>query len=205
MGLFYKEYLKRVLDFFIALLGLIILLPFCIIILPVVSLSNGGPTFFYQTRPGLNDHLFKLIKLKTMTDKRDSLEKMLPDNSRLTTFGRFLRSLSIDELPQLINILKGDMSLVGPRPLLTEYMPLYNAFQRRRHEIRPGITGWAQVNGRNKLSWQEKFELDIWYIDNVSLILDIKILLMTLFKVLKREGINSGDVVTMEKFTGSIE
>jgi lipopolysaccharide/colanic/teichoic acid biosynthesis glycosyltransferase len=205
MRFFYKKYLKRVLDFLIALLGLIILLPLCIIILPVVSISNGGPVFFCQTRPGLNGRMFKLIKIKTMTDKRDSFGKILPDNSRLTNFGRLLRSLSIDELPQLINILRGDMSLVGPRPLLTEYMPLYNAFQERRHEIRPGITGWAQVNGRNKLSWKEKFELDIWYVDNISLILDIKILLMTFSKVLKREGINSGAVVTMGKFTGNCE
>jgi lipopolysaccharide/colanic/teichoic acid biosynthesis glycosyltransferase len=138
-----------------------------------------------------------------MTDKRDESGKLLPDNSRLTNLGRLLRSLSVDEFPQLINILKGDMSLVGPRPLLTEYLPLYSEFQKRRHEIRPGITGWAQVNGRNELSWQKKFELDIWYVDNLSFILDLKILLMTVSRVIRRQGINSGDIVTMEKFTGN--
>jgi len=199
----YRDYFKRILDFLAALIGLIVLLPFCIIILPVVSISNGGPVFFCQIRPGLNNHLFKLIKLKTMTDKRDEFGKLLPDNSRLTNLGRLLRSLSVDEFPQLINILKGDMSLVGPRPLLTEYLPLYSEFQKRRHEIRPGITGWAQVNGRNELSWQKKFELDIWYVDNLSFILDLKILLMTVSRVIRRQGINSGDIVTMEKFTGN--
>ena len=201
----YRDYLKRILDFLIALIGLIILLPFCIIILPVVSISNGGPVFFCQTRPGLNNRLFKMIKLKTMTDKRDESGKLLPDNSRLTILGRLLRSLSVDEFPQLINILRGDMSLVGPRPLLIEYLPLYSEFQKRRHEIRPGITGWAQVNGRNELSWQKKFELDIWYVDNLSFVLDLKILLMTVSRVIQRKGINSGDVVTMEKFTGNDE
>lgn len=146
-----------------------------------------------------------MIKLKTMTDKRDESGKLLPDNSRLTILGRLLRSLSVDEFPQLINILRGDMSLVGPRPLLIEYLPLYSEFQKRRHEIRPGITGWAQVNGRNELSWQKKFELDIWYVDNLSFVLDLKILLMTVSRVIQRKGINSGDVVTMEKFTGNDE
>jgi lipopolysaccharide/colanic/teichoic acid biosynthesis glycosyltransferase len=143
------------------------------------------------------------MKFKTMNDLRDETERLLPDNERLTGVGRFIRSLSLDEFPQLINVLKGDMSLVGPRPLLPEYLPLYNARQARRHEVRPGITGWAQINGRNTLSWEEKFEMDVWYVDNMSFLLDIKILFLTLLKVLKREGINSGSAATMERFTGS--
>ena len=179
------------------------MLPLWLILIPVISLSNGGPVFFTQTRPGLNGCLFMLLKLKTMNDKRDKSGKLLPDNARLTNVGRFIRSMSIDELPQLVNVLRGDMSIVGPRPLLPEYLPLYNERQARRHEVRPGITGWAQVNGRNAISWEEKFDLDVWYVDNISFGLDMKILFMTFLKVLKREGISSVSATTMEKFNGS--
>lgn len=186
-----------------SILGLILIIPLFIIIIPVVSVSNGGPVFFVQTRPGLNSNYFKLIKFRTMNGKRDSSGKLLPDAKRLTNIGRFLRSLSIDELPQLINILKGDMSFVGPRPLLTDYLPLYNARQVRRHEVRPGMTGYAQINGRNRVTWAEKFELDVWYVDNLSFMLDAKILFVTVLKVFKREGINSFNSVTMQRFIGS--
>jgi undecaprenyl phosphate N,N'-diacetylbacillosamine 1-phosphate transferase len=190
-------------DMVASILGLIVIIPLFIIIIPVVSVSNGGPVFFVQTRPGLNSNYFKLIKFRTMNGKRDSSGKLLPDAKRLTNIGRFLRSLSIDELPQLINILKGDMSFVGPRPLLTDYLPLYNARQVRRHEVRPGMTGYAQINGRNRVTWAEKFELDVWYVDNLSFMLDAKILFVTVLKVFKREGINSFNSVTMQRFIGS--
>ena len=166
-------------------------------------MSNRGLVFFTQTRPGLNGRFFHLMKLKTMTDKREPSGLLLPDNLRLTVVGRFIRSLSLDELPQLINVLKGDMSLVGPRPLLPEYLPLYNTHQARRHEVRPGMTGWAQVNGRNNLSWEEKFEMDVWYVDNLSFKLDMKILFLTIKKVIRREGINSTSAATMERFYGT--
>jgi lipopolysaccharide/colanic/teichoic acid biosynthesis glycosyltransferase len=183
--------------------GLLVVMPFSLLLLPALAFSNRGPVLFIQTRPGLRGKPFRLMKFKTMNDLRDETERLLPDNDRLTGVGRFIRSLSLDEFPQLINVLKGDMSLVGPRPLLPEYLPLYNARQARRHEVRPGITGWAQINGRNTLSWEEKFEMDVWYVDNMSFLLDIKILFLTLLKVLKREGINSGSAATMERFTGS--
>lgn len=188
----------------IALVGLIILSPLFLILWIGLSIANkGGGAFFLQERPGKDEKIFKVIKFKTMNDRRDENGNLLPDSERLTTIGRWIRSLSLDELPQLINVLKGDMALVGPRPLLVQYLPLYDDVQRRRHEVRPGITGWAQVNGRNAISWQEKFEHDVWYVDHLSLSLDIKILLKTIEKVFKREGINSEAAVTMEPFQGN--
>lgn len=169
----------------------------------LVAMSLGRPVFFRQTRPGLHGKPFQMLKFRTMTNERDEHGNLLPDAQRLTRFGRFLRATSLDELPELWNVLKGDMSLVGPRPLLMEYLPLYSERQARRHEVRPGITGWAQVNGRNALSWEEKFELDVWYVENRSFWLDIRILVLTLWKVIRREGISHGDEATMHKFTGS--
>jgi undecaprenyl phosphate N,N'-diacetylbacillosamine 1-phosphate transferase len=174
-------------------------------ILIILSLENHGKIFFVQLRPGKRTKMFKLVKFMTMNEKKDSRGRLLDDKERLTPFGRFIRSLSLDELPQLVNVFKGEMSLVGPRPLLPEYLSLYNARQARRHEVRPGVTGWAQVNGRNTLSWEEKFEMDVWYVDHLSFALDVKILFLTLLKVLKREGINSSNSTTMERFSGSSE
>ena len=199
----YKKFLKRFIDLILASFCLIIILPFVIILLPIVSLSNRGPIFFTQLRPGLNGKLFRFAKLKTMNDNLDESGKPLPDSLRLTHFGRFIRSFSIDEFPQFINIIRGEMSLIGPRPLLPDYLPLYNAFQNRRHEVRPGMTGWAQVNGRNTLTWEQKFQMDVWYVDNLSFKIDMKILFLTLMKVLKRDGINSASTATMERFTGN--
>ena len=164
---------------------------------------NKGTPIFYQQRPGKSGKVFKIIKFKTMNEKKDSNGNLFPDKDRLTTTGRFLRSTSVDELPQLINVLFGDMSLVGPRPLLVKYLPLYRPFQARRHDVKPGITGWTQVNGRNTLDWENKFDLDIWYVDNISFKLDMKILWLTIIKVFKREGINAGDATTMKPFTGN--
>jgi lipopolysaccharide/colanic/teichoic acid biosynthesis glycosyltransferase len=199
----YRKFVKRIIDISIAalalLITLLILIPVCI----VLYFVNGGKVFFVQTRPGWNGKPFNLVKLKTMNDSRDSHGKLLPDSQRLTSTGAFVRTLSIDELPQLINVLKGDMSLIGPRPLLERYLPLYNEFQRRRHEVRPGITGWAQVNGRNTLSWQEKFELDVWYVDHMSFWLDMKIIFLTIKKVLRREGISAANEATMKPFMGN--
>ena len=200
----YRHFFKRLLDFMIASIGLIILSPLFLILWIWLSIANkGAGAFFVQERPGKDEKIFKVIKFKTMNDKRDENGNLLPDSERLTTIGRWIRSLSLDEIPQLINVLKGDMSLVGPRPLLVQYLPLYDEMQRRRHEVRPGMTGWAQVNGRNAISWQEKFAYDVWYVDHLSLSLDIKILLKTVEKVFKREGINSQDSATMEPFTGN--
>jgi len=194
---------KRLFDIVISLLALLILsLPIGALII-LVRYKLGSPIFFKQIRPGLDAKPFEMIKFRTMIDAYAANGALLPDSERLTPFGSFLRSTSLDELPELWNVLKGDMSLVGPRPLLIEYLPLYSSSQARRHEVRPGITGWAQVNGRNALSWEEKFALDVWYVDNRSFWLDIKILLMTVKKVLLREGISGGGEVTMPKFTGS--
>ena len=188
----------------IASIGLILLSPLFLILWIWLSIANkGAGAFFVQERPGKDEKIFKVIKFKTMNDERDAKGNLLPDSERLTRIGRFVRSLSLDELPQLINVLKGDMSLIGPRPLLIQYLPLYDEMQRRRHEVRPGITGWAQVNGRNAISWQEKFAYDVWYVDHLSLSLDIKILLKTVEKVFKREGISSQKSATMEPFTGN--
>lgn len=194
--------MKRLLDFIAALAGLLLLALPLLLIIWLIRRKLGSPVFFSQVRPGLYGKPFKMIKFRTMTDQRGSDGELLPDAERLTPFGRRLRSTSLDELPELWNVLKGDMSLVGPRPLLMAYLPLYSEDQARRHEVRPGVTGWAQVNGRNTLSWEDKFKLDVWYVDHQSLWLDIRILLMTLKKVIVREGISAEGEVTMTKFTG---
>lgn len=194
--------LKRLFDILFSALGLFVLAPLFLIIAWQVRRKLGSPVLFRQLRPGLNSKLFELIKFRTMTDERDEAGTLLSDEVRLTKFGKFLRSTSLDELPELWNVLKGDMSMVGPRPLLIEYLPLYSPEQARRHEVKPGITGWAQINGRNAVSWEEKFRFDIWYVDNRSLWLDIKILLMTVRKVLSRDGISAQDHATMEPFKG---
>lgn len=199
----YKHFFKRIFDFVISLTGFIILSPVFIFISVFLYFANDGKPYFFQSRPGKDNKKFKVIKFKTMNDRKDPAGNLLPDAERLTKVGSFVRKTSLDEIPQLINVIKGEMSLVGPRPLLEEYLPLYNEEQIRRHEVRPGITGWAQVNGRNAISWQEKFRLDIWYVDNISLILDIKIMCLTILKVFKSEGISSDTSVTMEKFKGN--
>ena len=199
----YRYFFKKILDYILSLIGLILFSPILLIFIILLVLANKGKPFFIQERPGKNEKIFKLIKFKTMNDKKDKNGNLFSDQMRLTKIGKFIRKTSIDEIPQLINVLKGDMSLIGPRPLLVEYIPLYNENQRRRHEIRPGITGWAQVNGRNAVSWEKKFELDVWYIDNISFLLDIKILFLTFKKVVRPEGISSSTSLTMEKFKGS--
>jgi len=191
------------LDRVFAFILLILLLPVFLIVTVVILLSYGKPVFFRQTRPGLNEKPFELMKFRTMKDIYDDNGNLLPDDARITGVGKRLRKLSLDELPQFINVLKGEMSIVGPRPLLMEYLPLYNERQKRRHRVKPGITGWAQVNGRNALSWETKFDLDVWYVDHWSLALDFKIMGLTLVKVLKREGISQEGRVTMEKFKGN--
>jgi undecaprenyl phosphate N,N'-diacetylbacillosamine 1-phosphate transferase len=199
----YRKYFKRPLDFILSLIAIIVLSPVFIIIAILVRIKLGSPVIFKQDRPGLNEKIFTMYKFRTMTDERDENGELLPDSKRLTKFGRMLRSTSLDELPELFNILKGDMSFVGPRPLLVEYLPLYNEQQRRRHEVRPGLTGYAQVNGRNAISWEEKFVYDVEYVDKLSFLLDIKIIIYTILKVFKREGINSETAATMEPFKGS--
>src|SRR5690606_4917358 len=193
---------KRFLDILVALVGLLILSPIFILVTIGLFFANKGKPFFFQERPGLNEKIFKIIKFKSMNDRRDAEGNLLPDAARLTTIGAFVRKTSLDEIPQLINVLKGDMSLIGPRPLLVQYLPLYNEHQARRHEIRPGITGWAQVNGRNAISWKQKFDYDVWYVDNVSFSLDIKIFFLTMKKVFVREGISAEGQATMELFKG---
>lgn len=200
----YKRYIKRIFDFILSLIGFIVISPIFIILLIWLTIVNkGAGALFFQERPGKDERIFKVIKFKTMTDERDASGNLLPDAQRLTKVGRFVRSTSLDEIPQLLNVIKGDMSLIGPRPLLVQYLPLYNDAQRRRHEVRPGITGWAQVNGRNAISWKQKFEFDVWYVDNISLSLDVKILVRTIMKVFKREGISSDTSSTMEAFRGN--
>lgn len=198
----YKSFFKRLLDFIAALIGLLLLSPIFIAVTIALYIANQSKPFFFQTRPGKDEKLFSIIKFKTMNDKKDMEGNLLGDHDRLTAIGSLVRKTSIDELPQLINVIKGDMSLIGPRPLLPQYLPLYSTEQNRRHEVRPGITGWAQVNGRNAISWKQKFDYDVWYVNNCSFLLDIKILLLTLKKVLLREGISSATSVTMEKFKG---
>ena len=199
----YKHFFKRVFDFCIALVALAVLWPFLLIVSIWLHFANkGAGAFFTQERPGKNGKIFKVIKFKTMTDERGMDGELLPDEQRLTRVGSFVRSTSIDELPQLINVLKGDMALIGPRPLLIQYLPLYNPHQARRHEVRPGITGWAQCHGRNAISWHEKFDLDVWYVDHVSLWTDLKVIFITVKKVLCREDINSATSATMEAFNG---
>lgn len=199
----YKHFFKWFFDFILSLTGFIILSPLFVVITIFLFFANSGKPFFTQPRPGKNAHIFKVIKFKTMNDKKDKNGNLLSDSERLTRIGEIVRKTSLDEIPQLLNVIKGDMSLIGPRPLLVEYLPLYNEEQARRHEVRPGITGWAQINGRNAISWKQKFEYDIWYVDHISLPLDIKIFKMTILKVFKSEGINSGTSVTIEKFTGN--
>lgn len=200
----YKSCFKRIIDFIIVSIALLIIWPFLLIISIWLHYANkGAGAFFFQERPGKDGKIFKVIKFKTMTDERDSDGNLLSDAQRLTKVGKFVRSTSIDELPQLINVLKGDMALIGPRPLLAQYLPLYSKDQARRHEVRPGITGWAQCNGRNAISWTKKFELDVWYVDHCSFWLDMKIVFITLKKVFIREGISSDTSVTMEPFTGN--
>ncbi len=199
----YRIFFKGVIDFGLALLLILIVSPVLFIAILCLLISNNGKVFFVQKRPGKNGKPFFLIKFKTMNDKGDKNGLLLPDSQRITRLGRIIRNSSIDELPQLFNILLGDMSLVGPRPLLMRYLPLYDDFQNRRHEVKPGITGWAQVNGRNSISWDQKFEYDVWYVDNLSFVLDVKIILRTFLKVIKRESINNSSSTTMEPFRGS--
>lgn len=199
----YRNFLKHKIDLLGSLLGLIVLSPLLVLATLFLLLANKGKPFFVQTRPGKNGIPFKIIKFKTMHDKRDENGSLLPDKERLTSIGNMIRKTSIDELPQLINVIKGDLSLVGPRPLLTEYLPLYNPEQSRRHLVKPGITGWAQVNGRNAISWEEKFRLDVVYVDKISFAMDIKILLLTVKKVFVSEGISQDGKATVEYFTGN--
>ena len=200
----YKHFFKRLIDFFLSFLGFIIISPVFLLLWIWLSIANkGAGAFFFQERPGKDEKIFKVIKFKTMNDRKDASGKLLPDAQRLTKVGKFVRSTSLDEIPQLLNVIKGDMSLIGPRPLRTYYLPLYNDSQKRRHDVRPGITGWAQVNGRNAISWTKKFELDVYYVDNISFSLDVKILLLTIRKVFKREGISQEGNVTTEAFNGS--
>ena len=199
----YKSFFKRFFDLTAAALGLLLLSPIFLIVTLGLFFANQGKPFFVQRRPGLHGKIFNIIKFKTMTDQKDAEGKLLPDDLRLTAIGAFVRKTSLDEIPQLLNVLKGDMSLIGPRPLLPQYLPLYNVFQQQRHDVRPGITCWAQVNGRNAISWDQKFEYDVWYTQNISLLLDVKILFLTLKKVVVREGISQDGQVTIEAFKGS--
>jgi len=198
----YKLFFKRLIDFTASLLGFVILLPLFLIVTVFLCFANQGKPFFFQRRPGKNGKVFSIIKFKTMNDKKDAKGQLLPDEIRLTKVGKFVRKTSLDEIPQLINVIKGDMSLIGPRPLLTDYLHLYNEFQNRRHEVKPGITGWAQVNGRNAISWDKKFEYDVWYVDHMSFGLDCSIIFKTIQKVIKSEGINAEDGNTKEPFNG---
>lgn len=200
----YKNYLKRIFDFIFSLIGITLLLPIFLIVMVGLFLANNGKPFFFQKRPGKNGKIFKIIKFKTMNDKKDSNGNLLSDAERLTAIGSFVRKTSLDEIPQLINVLKGDMSLIGPRPLLVQYLSLYNEHQARRHEVRPGITGWAQVNGRNAISWNQKFDYDVWYVENISFIVDLRIFFLTAKKVFIREGISQEGQATMEPFKGNI-
>ena len=200
----YIHFFKRLIDFLVSFTILVVIWPILILVtLWLYIVNKGAGAFFFQNRPGKEGKIFAIIKFKTMTDERDEQGYLLPDEKRLTKIGRFVRSSSIDELPQLINVLKGDMALIGPRPLLPQYLSVYNKEQTRRHEVRPGITGWAQVNGRNAISWTKKFELDVWYVDHCSFLLDLSIIYLTIKKVFVREGISSGTSVTMESFTGN--
>ena len=200
----YAHFFKRLFDFSISLIALLCLSPLLLVVTIWLHFANkGAGAFFFQERPGKDERIFKVIKFKTMTDERDADGELLPDELRLTTVGKFVRSTSIDELPQLINVLKGDMALIGPRPLLVKYLPLYSAEQARRHKVRPGISGWAQCHGRNAISWTEKFKLDVWYVDHVSLLIDIKVIWITILKVLRRADINEAGQATMEAFNGN--
>jgi len=199
----YKLYLKRIIDFCLAFLGLLFTSPILLIVFVILSILNDGKVFFKQQRPGKSEKIFRLIKFKSMNDKTNVNGELLSDADRLTPFGKLIRKTSIDELPQLWNVLKGDMSLIGPRPLLVSYLPLYNEEQTKRHEVKPGITGWAQVNGRNAISWEKKFEFDVWYVHNCSFLVDLKIIFLTILKIFKGSDISSDTHATMEKFQGS--
>lgn len=199
----YTRFFKRIFDFVIAALVLLVFSPIFLIIWALLSIANNGSAFFYQQRPGKHQKVFKIIKFKSMNDKKDKEGNLLPDFKRMTVIGKFIRNTSLDELPQLLNVLKGDMSLVGPRPLLVSYLPLYSEEQNKRHLVKPGITGWAQVNGRNTISWDKKFEYDVWYVNHISFMLDMKIYFMTFLKVVKRSDISASENTTMEKFVGS--
>ena len=199
----YAKFFKRIIDFVFAFVALIVLLPLLLLVILILFFNNKGAVFFCQYRPGLYGEIFKVIKFKTMNDKTDKDGNLLADAQRLTKLGVFIRKTSLDEMPQLINVLKGDMSLIGPRPLLPEYLPLYNEFQIKRHDVKPGITGWAQVNGRNAISWKKKFEYDIWYVENLRFLLDIKIIIKTIVKVIRSEGINTENQATTLKFKGN--
>lgn len=198
----YAKYIKRMLDFLLSLCALLVLSPVLLVLIVVTAVKMKGNPFFTQLRPGKDEKIFRLIKLRTMTCEKDQDGNLLPDAQRLTKYGKLLRSTSLDELPELINILKGDMSIVGPRPLLVKYLPLYNEEQRHRHDVRPGLTGWAQVNGRNAISWEEKFRMDVEYVNRISFAMDVKIVLQTVGKIFKREGISSETSATMEEFVG---
>ncbi len=198
----YQSIVKPIFDFFCAFFGFVLLLPIFLVVTFLLFIANSGKPFFFQLRPGKNGKIFKIIKFKTMNDKKDKEGNLLSDSERLTKVGSFVRKTSLDEIPQLLNVIKGDMSLIGPRPLLPGYLHLYSDFQNRRHEVKPGITGWAQVNGRNAISWDEKFLLDVWYVNHISFILDFKIIFRTFQKVLISEGINASNSVTIEPFNG---
>ena len=198
----YKKFFKRFFDIILSIIGLIFLSPIFIIVFLLLLINNNGKAFFFQKRPGKNEKIFKVIKFKTMNDKKDKDGALLPDEKRLTPIGEIIRKTSLDELPQLINVLKGDMSLIGPRPLLPEYLPLYNDEQKKRHTVKPGITGWAQVNGRNAISWQQKFEYDVWYVNNISFLTDLKMFFKTIAKIFISEGINKEGEATTTKFKG---
>ncbi|QUH19070.1 sugar transferase [Alkaliphilus sp. B6464] len=201
--MFYRNYGKRMMDFVLSLIAIIVLSPVLLIVAVLVRLKLGSPIIFKQERPGLNEKIFTMYKFRTMTDGRDEDGELLPNEMRLTRFGGFLRSTSLDELPELWNIVRGDMGIIGPRPLLVQYLELYNDHQKRRHEVRPGLSGLAQVNGRNAISWEDKFNYDVWYVDNFNMLLDIKIIVQTFLKVFRREGVNKSESVTMEKFKGT--
>ena len=201
----YDRYIKRILDFILSLIALAVLLPLMLVLMVLGAIKMKGNPFFTQLRPGKDGKIFKLIKFRSMTCEKDKDGNLLPDDVRLTRYGEILRSTSLDELPELLNILKGDMSIVGPRPLLVQYLPLYNEEQRHRHDVRPGLTGWAQVNGRNSITWEDKFRYDVWYVRNISFILDVKILFLTVKKVFCREGISAENSATMEDFQGTKE
>ena len=202
---FYEKYIKRLLDFTLSFLALIVLSPVLLVTAVLVRIKLGSPIIFRQERPGKFEKIFRLYKFRSMTDECDENGNLLPDDQRLTRFGQILRSTSLDELPELLNILRGDMSIVGPRPLLVKYLPLYNEEQKHRHDVRPGLTGWAQANGRNAISWEEKFKLDVWYVQHISFCVDVKVIFMTVKKVFCRDGISSETSVTMEEFSGTKE
>lgn len=202
-GSVYRRFIKRAMDFILSFMAIIALSPVLIIVAILVRVKLGSPVLFKQKRPGLNEKIFTMYKFRTMTDERDEMGELLPNHIRLTKFGRILRATSLDELPELFNILRGDMSIIGPRPLLIEYLPLYNEKQKHRHDVRPGLSGLAQVNGRNTISWEEKFDYDIEYVKSISFLLDLKLIVQTFLKVFKREGVNKSESITMEKFKGT--